>query len=85
MTSQIFLSRKNLLVLLSKLDRQLAGEKTECTIIKYKAGSPSYQQTMQECKVTAVENKEYYEALERHAGIMFEADEIASHKDKSSY
>ena len=85
MTNQIFLSRKNLLILLSKLDRQLTGEKTECTIVKHRGFKNKYQQSMTECLVTAVENKEYYEAQERAPGMMLYVDELNSHDDKSAY
>lgn len=85
MSDTLFLSRKNLQTLLSKLDRQLEGQETECTIIKFRSLSDKYQQTMSTCVVTAVENKDYYEGLERPAGIMHPADEVRIHSDASSY
>ena len=84
MTNRVYLSRKNLQNLLSKLDRQLAGENTKCTIIKYKSGVNSFQQTMDSIEVIAVENKEYYEALGREPGVSYE-DTIKVHSDTASY
>jgi hypothetical protein len=74
--SKIYLSRRNLLALLSKLDRQVAGEETLCTIIKHQHDSPEYQQTMKNIAVFAVEDDEYYEAQNRRAGAMHPADEV---------
>jgi hypothetical protein len=60
MTSQIYLSRRNLLTLLSKLDRAAAGEETACTLIKHDNVHPRYPQTMGSVRVTAVEDADYY-------------------------
>lgn len=84
MTAKVFLSRKNLQNLLSKLDRQLAGESTECTIFKHKSKTNKYQQTMNSIEVIAVENKAYYEALGREPGVSYE-DVIKVHEDTASY
>lgn len=75
--SQLYLSRRNLLVLLSKLDRKAAGEETACTIIKADTAHPVYPQTMKECRVTAVEDEEYY--VDREPGQMHPKDERNSH------
>lgn len=75
-TPKLYLSRRNLLALLSKLDRAANGEETHCAIIKYKKeDAPTYQQTMNQIMVAAVEDDEYYEALNRPAGMMVDADE----------
>jgi hypothetical protein len=71
--SKVFLSRRNLLVLLSKLDRVKAGEFSHCTIIKTDNSHPRYPQTMKEIEVTAVEDEDYY--AERTAGEMHPSDE----------
>ena len=75
----IFLSRRNLLALLSKLDRKVAGESTACTIIKYRDNLPGaevvYNQTMDSVHVVAVDDEEFYTAHKRPAGIMAPADE----------
>jgi hypothetical protein len=57
----IFLSRRNLEVLLSKLDRQAAGQETACTIIKYKnlEDPPEFAQQLDEITITAIQNGEY--------------------------
>ena len=74
---KVFLSRRNLLVLLSKLDRRAGGDATACTIIKYRGSSPENQQTMAAIEVVAVEDAEYYESQERAAGDMHPLDEAA--------
>ena len=73
MTNKVYLSRKNLLILLSKLDRRAKGEDTKCTIIKRDNIHPKYPQTMAEIEVIAVEDEEYYTV--RVAGSMHTADE----------
>lgn len=60
----VTLSRRNLLTLLSKLDRKAAGEETLCTIIKY---DPEM------AIITAVEDKECYK--DRNPGRVLPADE----------
>lgn len=82
---QVFLSRRNLLALLSKLDRAAAGEQTKCSIIKYKNPDDpqEYQQDISELLVTAVEetsmleinvveDADFYKA--RSAGMMLPQD-----------
>jgi hypothetical protein len=64
------------MALLSKLDRDDAGEKTECTIIiKQQQPSPAYQQTMKRIAVIAVQDDEYYGSQNRGAGEMHPSDE----------
>jgi hypothetical protein len=74
-TPKVYLSRRNLLALLSKLDRQLAGQETAATVIKYKQPSSSYQQTMETIAIIAVEDEEYYASQNRPAGEMLSTDE----------
>jgi hypothetical protein len=74
-TSKIYLSRRNLLALLSKLDRAAAGEETHCTIVKYQPGGSAYRQTMKAVSVIAVQDEDYYVAQNRPAGEMHPADE----------
>lgn len=69
---RIFLSRKNLLALLSKLDRVKAGDHSFCTIIKKDNQHPTMPQSMTECQITAVEDEDYY--VDRQAGEVFPAD-----------
>ena len=57
---QVFLSRRNLLTLLSKLDRAAAGEVTAKTIVKNDDRHPTYSQTHPVILVTAVEDEHYY-------------------------
>lgn len=69
----LYLSRRNLETLLSKLDRAEKGETTFCSIIKYNDPSMTHRQTMDSCMIIAVPNDEYYE--QRKAGRMIGADE----------
>lgn len=63
---QLYLSRRNLESLLTKLDRP----GSLCTIIKTDTINPKYPLTgAKEVRVTAVENVDYYD---RPAGVMFE-------------
>lgn len=65
---QIFVTRRNLLALLSKLDRAKAGEYTACTIIKKDTVHPTHPATApfgftaleDDVTVTAVEDADYY-------------------------
>ena len=72
MTQQVFLSRRNLLTLLSKLDRVAAGDTSHCTLIKRDTMHLKYPQTMPEIVITAVEDEEYYST--RDAGIVHPLD-----------
>lgn len=58
--TKVFLTRRNLLTLLSKLDRQKMGDATACTIVKYDNAHPKYPQSVDEIWVTAVEDEYYY-------------------------
>lgn len=77
---KIYLSRRNLVALLSKLDRVAAGEHSECALIKHKGNGAEYQQTMKKVMVIAVDDEEYYESQNRSAGEMHPADEINLNK-----
>lgn len=68
----VYLSRRNLNTLLSKLDRKLAGETTVCTLIKSDNTHPKYPQTMDEIAIVAIEDAEYY--TERIPGMIHPAD-----------
>lgn len=69
----IYLSRRNLEALLSKLDRLEAGDETACAIIKYRNEQDKYQQTMPAVMVIALPNDEAYAS--RAPGGMHPADE----------
>lgn len=56
----VYLSRKNLLDLLSKLDYAAAGGNTYCSIIKRDNQHVVYPQTMPEIMIRAVEDEDYY-------------------------
>jgi hypothetical protein len=70
--STVYLSRRNLEALLSKLDRKANGEETACTIVKRDNVHPVYPQTMEEIAVIAVEDDAYY--AHRRAGDVYPDD-----------
>ncbi len=58
---QVYLSRRNLLTLLNKLDANVKVPGTsKCTLIKSDNEHPKYPQSHPEIYVTAVEDAEYY-------------------------
>jgi hypothetical protein len=69
---RVYLSRRNLLSLLSKLDRVKAGESSTCTLIKSDNVHPVYPQTMPEIEVVAVEDEDYY--IDRSPGAVYHRD-----------
>ncbi len=58
--NKVFLSRRNLLPLVSKLNRVMAGQRSECTIVKSDNVHPRFAQTMEEIAVVAVEDTATY-------------------------
>lgn len=74
--NHVYLSRRNLLSLLNKMDRTLNGDTSNCTIIKYKNDGDPCQQTMDTLIVTGVEDDVFY--ANRPAGIMHEKDDPSS-------
>jgi hypothetical protein len=74
-TPKVYLSRRNLLTLLSKLDRDSNGEETACAIMKHQQPSAQYKQTMKDIAVIAVQDEDYYGAQNRPAGEMHPDDE----------
>lgn len=73
MSHHIFLTRRNLLTLLSKLDRVKAGDDSTLTIIKNDNQHSVYPQTMDSIHVTAVEDEDYY--VDRSPGVIHPKDE----------
>lgn len=69
---QIYLTRRNLLTLLNKLDRQRAGDATYCTIVKSDTAHIKYP-IPEEMMITAVEDEDYYD--EREPGPVHPSDE----------
>jgi hypothetical protein len=70
---QIYLSRRNLLALLSKLDRLENGDATACAIVKYANPTDPYCNTIDQVLVIAVPDDEFY--ANRSPGAMHPADE----------
>lgn len=80
----IFLSRRNLLTLINKLDRVQAGGESACAIIKYDSAHPEYPtdcapvivaalEDDTPVTVTAVEDDAYY--TDREAGAILPIDD----------
>lgn len=72
-TVKVYLSRRNLLALLSKLDRVAEGQSSACTIIKHDTTHPTHPQTHYNIEVMAVEDEVYY--IERASGRVHPLDE----------
>lgn len=72
MSVHLYLSRRNLLVLLRKLDRRAQGEQTASTIIKRDDKHPLFPQTDPVIHVTAVEDEHYY--ITRSPGYVMPVD-----------
>jgi hypothetical protein len=71
---QIYLTRRNLLTLLAKLDRAKAGERTYRSIVKQDITHNEYPCSVV-AAITAVEDEDYYK--DRVAGPVVDADEWA--------
>jgi len=71
---QIYLSRRNLLALLSKLDRQAAGDETACAIVKSANPSDPYCNTIDQVMVIAIPDEKFY--ANRQPGAMHPLDEV---------
>lgn len=69
---QIYLTRRNLLTLLNKLDRQRAGDATYCTIVKADTEHLKYP-IPEAMYITAIEDEDYYD--EREPGPVHPSDE----------
>lgn len=69
----VYLTRRNLLTLLSKLDRCKAGEKTTKAIIKNDTQHPEYP-CSESTVVVAVEDEDYY-TIRKPGGIIV-SDEV---------
>lgn len=69
----IFLTRRNLLTLLSKLDRKVKGDKTECAIVKFSAPG-KFVQSVDAATIIAVEDAEFYGDKDRDPGAVHSAD-----------
>jgi hypothetical protein len=69
---QVYLTRRNLLTLLSKLDRKKRGEETMRTLVKEDTAHPKYP-CSDRILVTAVEDEDYY--TDRLPGYVHPADD----------
>ncbi len=70
----LYLTRRNLTTLLSKLDRKRAGEKTQCTLVKRDTVHSQYPCT-DVIFITALEDADYY--TDREPGPVNPADVLA--------
>lgn len=57
---RIYLSKRNLLTLFSKLERFEKGEETACAIIKHSNPLDAYSNSMDEITVYAIPDEYYY-------------------------
>jgi hypothetical protein len=69
---KLYLTRRNLRTLIAKLDRNLKGGSSACTIVKTDTVHPNYP-CSDVIEVTALEDDEYY--TDREPGLMHPADE----------
>jgi hypothetical protein len=72
MSIHVYLSRRNLVTLLNKLNRQRDGGYTARTIVKNDTAHPIYPQTDPNIYITAIEDMEYYR--DRSPGEMHPED-----------
>jgi hypothetical protein len=70
MTHTVYLSRRNLLSLLTKLDRVKAGGSSVCAIVKNDQYHAAYPQSLPDVVIQAVEDEDYYS--DRAPGVMIE-------------
>jgi len=56
----VYLSKRNLLTLLSKLERLEKGEETFCAIIKYQNLQDPYCNSMDQVVVAAIPDEKFY-------------------------
>lgn len=70
---RLYLSKRNLLTLLSKLERFEKGDETKCTVIKYANHLDPYSTTVDEIMVIAIPDEKYY--VNRPAGEVHPLDE----------
>lgn len=69
----LYLSKRNLLTLLSKLERYENGEETKCAIIKHANSLDPYcMNGMDSCMVIAIPDEKYY--VNRTPGAVHERD-----------
>ena len=70
---KLYLSKRNLLTLLSKLDRQEQGQTTACTLIKYANPNDPYVNSIDCIAVIAVPDDQFY--ANRNPGEVHPFDE----------
>ena len=74
----VYLSRRNLLALLGKLDANAASPgSSACAIVKHQpAVNSPFRQTMEDILVVAVEDEAFYGGQQREAGRMHPREEV---------
>jgi hypothetical protein len=70
---RVYLSRRNLLTLLNKLDGVREGRPSECTLVKHDNKHPRFPSSHPAIFVTAVEDEDYY--TDREPGFVREQDD----------
>ena len=71
----LYLSKRNLLTLLSKLERLENGEQTACSLVKYRNPVGKYIQSDEAVLIMAVPDNEYYADQQRPAGVVHPSDD----------
>ena len=71
---KVYLSRLNLITLLSKLDRRKAGEVTAAMLIKNDNQHSKFNQSHPSIVVCAIEDEEYY--IDRIPGEIYSKDKF---------
>mgnify|MGYP000016337112 CR=1 FL=1 len=79
--NRIYLSKRNLLTLLSKLERLEAGEDTKCAIIKHANALDPYCNTIDEVAVIAIPDEKFY--VNRQPGPMHPKEEAKLKNDSN--
>jgi len=70
---RIYLSKRNLLTLLSKLERFEKGDETKCALVKYANPLDPYCNTMDQVTIIAVPDEQFY--TKRMYGEVHPSDE----------
>ena len=71
----LYLSKRNLLTLLSKLERLENGEQTACSLVKHRNPVGKYIQSDEAVLIMAVSDDEYYSDQKRSAGVVHPLDD----------
>ncbi len=71
---QVYLTRRNLVTLLAKLDGNKRGGTSKCTMVKRDTAHPKYPQSHLEIYISVLEDEEYY--TDRKPGVVLINGEV---------